>query len=79
MLFAYKIFYGAIAGVLVDTSLENAKVRVREHYKDDEKYLQYRRKHKILMADDDSEPIIEIYDLSKRFEDNISGIYELTI
>ena len=76
MLFGYRIFCGVIAGVLVDISWENARDRVREYYKDDEKYLEYRERHRKLM-EDDSEPIIEIYDLSERFEDDISGIYEL--
>lgn len=77
-LFGYKIFCGVISGVLVDTSWENAKVRVREHYKDDDKYLEFWSKQKEIFGDHD-EPMIEIYDLSERFEDNISGIYELTI
>lgn len=78
MLFGYRIFCGLLAGVLVDTSWENAKARVREHYKDDKKYLEYWDRQKELMGDDD-EPMIEIYDLSERFNDNISCIFELTI
>ena len=78
MLFGYRIFCGLIVGVIVDTSWENARDRVREYYKDDEKYLEYCEKHKKLLGDD-SEPIIEIYDLSERFEDDINGVYELTV
>lgn len=78
MLFGYKIFCGVIAGVLMDTSWEHAKFRVREHYKNDKKYLEYWEKQKELYKDYD-EPMIEIYDLSERFNDNVNDIYELTI
>lgn len=78
MLFAYRIFCGLISGVLVDTSWENAKDRVREYYKDDKKYLEYCEKHKKLM-EDDSEPIIEIYDLTERFAEDINYIFPTII
>lgn len=83
MLFGYRIFCGLISGVLVDTSWENAKARVREHYKDDAKYLKYREREKELCEKfgdiEFIEPLIEIYNLSERFDDNISCIFELTI
>ena len=78
MLFAYRIFCGLISGVLVDTSWENARDRVREYYKDDKKYLEYYEKHKQLMRDD-SEPIIEIYDLTERFTEDINYIFPTII
>lgn len=78
MLFGYRIFCGLIAGVLVDTSWENARDRVREYYKDDEQYLKYWEREKELCGDDD-EPLIEIHDLSERFEDDINYIFPLTL
>ena len=74
MLFAYRIFCGLISGVLIDTSWENARDRVREYYKDDKRYLEYWERHKELVENDD-EPMIEIYDLSERFEDDINYIF----
>lgn len=78
MLFAYRIFCGLISGVLVDISWENARDRVREYYKDDKKYLEYCEKHKKLMGDD-NEPIIEIYDLTERFTEDINYIFPTII
>ena len=78
MLFGYRIFCGLLAGVLVDTSWENARDRVREYYKNDKRYLGYWEKQKELFEDDD-EPMIEIYDLSERFEDDANCIFELVI
>lgn len=77
MLFGYRIFCGLIAGVLVDTSWENARDRVREYYKDDKKYLEYLEKEKKLCGDD--MPLIEIYDLSERFEEDINYIFPLVL
>lgn len=77
-LFAYKIFFGLLAGVLVDTSWENVKNRVREHYKDDERYLEYLKRHKELLGSD-AEPFIEVYPLSELFEDNIDFIFDCTV
>ena len=78
MLFGYRIFCGLLSGVLVDTSWENAVDRVREHYKDDKKYLEYWEKEKKLCGED-HEPLIEIYNLSERFEEDINEIFSLTL
>lgn len=77
-LFAYKIFCGLLAGVLVDTSWENVKTRVKEYYKDDERYLEYLKRHKELLGSD-AEPFIEVYPLSELFEDNIDFIFDCTV
>lgn len=82
MLFGYRIFCGLIAGVLVDTSWENVKARVREYYKDDEKYLEYKAREKELFevfGEIPDEPFIEIYNLSEHFEHDINDIFPLTI
>ena len=50
----------------------------REYYKDDKKYLEYWEKEKRLCGDDDV-PLIEIYDLSKRFEEDINYIFPLVL
>lgn len=83
MLFAYRIFCGLISGVLVDTSWENARDRVRKYYKDDKKYLEYCERRKQLVGDDgepmDDEPMIEIYDLTERFTEDINYIFPTII
>ena len=78
MLFGYRIFCGLISGVLVDTSWENAIDRVREYYKDDKWYLEYWEKDKKVYGEDD-EPLIEIYNLSERFEEDINYIFPLVL
>lgn len=77
-LFGYRIFCGLISGVLVDTSWENARDRVREYYKDDKKYLEYWEKEKKVYGEEDV-PFIEIYDLSERFVEDINYIFPLVI
>ena len=83
ILFGYRIFCGLISGVLVDTSWENAEIRVREYYKDDKKYLEYMEREKELFGkfedDEFDEPFIEIYDLSERFTEDINYIFPLVI
>ena len=78
MLFGYRIFCGLISGVLVDTSWENARDRVREYYRDDKRYLEYWEREKELCGDDD-EPMIEIYDLSEHFKEDINYIFEAVL
>lgn len=82
-LFAYRIFCGLIYGVLVDTSWENARDRVREYYKDDKKYLEYQNKERELFEEfgdfEYDEPLIEIYDLSERFAEDINYIFPTII
>ena len=78
MLFGYRIFCGLISGVLVDTSWESARDRVREYYKDDKKYLTYWETEKKLCGEDDI-PLIEIYNLSERFEEDINYIFPLIL
>ena len=78
MIFGYRIFCGLISGVLVDTSWENARDRIIEYYKDDKKYLEYWEKEKELCGEYDV-PLIEIYNLSERFDEDIDFIFPLTL
>lgn len=79
LLFGYRIFCGLLSGVLVDTSWESARNRVKEYYKNYKRYLEYCKKERELFGEDESEPMIEIYDLSERFNDDINCIFELVL